>query len=315
MSPEQWTASDHGAQTSEMAMRFGLVLGAGGALAWVYHLGVIEGLRDAGFVEPSRAGRVVGTSAGAAVGAALLAGATTDQFLAALAASPTSDFPRMILDARTRARVERQTREGAGELPPASSPADAVLRRFGLIPLLPGPAVADALATLPIGSSHVWDERLWVTAVRVRDGATVVFGRDRSDLTPAAGIEASCAMPLVFQPKVIGNDSYVDGAVTSPTHADLLADDGHEVVIVSAPMSRAGGGWRRERARGRMERETALLRRAGCRTLVLVPDDAVIREARGYPVRRREARRLIVEAAQRQTREELRRVDWGSAPH
>ena len=83
--------------------RFGLVLGAGGSLAWVYHLGVLEGLRDSGLVDPDRVSRVVGTSAGAAVGAAMIAGTTTEEFLAALAGSAQSGFVRSVLAARGQA--------------------------------------------------------------------------------------------------------------------------------------------------------------------------------------------------------------------
>lgn|GEM_PF-2135527 len=288
--------------------RHGIVLGAGGSLAWVYHLGVLDGLRDSGVLDPNQAERVVGTSAGAAVGAAVIAGTSTGEFLDALAATATSGFLREIREARARGRVVSAVGAGqrdalrpqpTGRRIPAARLLGAIDR--GILP-------TSAMIQLPIGGSDTWDPRLWVPAVRVRDGATVVFGRDYSDLTIRDAIEASCAVPLMFQPKTIGNDRYLDGAVASGTHADALAADGHELVIVSAPMSRAGDGWVKTRARRRLRSELALLRDAGCRTIVLVPDDAVMRAAEGYPNRRREARFDIVEAARRQTLGVLRQL-------
>lgn len=73
-------------------------------------------------------------------------------------------------------------------------------------------------------------------------------------------------------------------------------------------MSRAGGGWVRARARRRLGSELASLHAAGCRTIVLVPDDAVIRAADGYPNRRREARYDIGTAARQQTLGVLREL-------
>lgn len=281
--------------------RHGLVLGAGGSLAWVYHLGVIEGLRDAGLVDPTYASRIVGTSAGAVVGAALIAGTSTDDFLAALAGAGTSGFMAEIRAARAKERhmpaaaIQRHALgplAGSGRRLPAA-------RLLGLINA--GAIPTSGMIDLPAGYENHWDPRLWVPAVRVRDGATVVFGRDCANLTIREGIEATCAVPLLFQPKAIGGERYVDGAVTSGTHADVLAADKHEFVIVSAPMSRSGRGWVKARARRHLHAELASLHRAGCQTIVFIPDDAVIAAAEGYPRRRRDARSSIVEAARRQT--------------
>ena len=161
---------------------------------------------------------------------------------------------------------------------------------------------------LPLGDAGAWDRRLWVPALRVRDGATVVFGRDRSDVSIRDAIEASCAVPLLFEPKAIGGERFLDGAIPSGTHADILAEDGHRLVVVSAPMSRAGRSWVRQRARRQLRSELASLHRAGCRTLVLVPDDDVVRAAEGYPLRHREARSVIVETARRQTMDVIGRL-------
>ena len=77
----------------EAAVSVGIVLGAGGPLGWAYHLGVVQGVRDAIDREPANADRVVGTSAGAAIAATLLAGTPTDQVIE-LISSPPSDADR-----------------------------------------------------------------------------------------------------------------------------------------------------------------------------------------------------------------------------
>lgn len=289
----------------------GIVLGAGGSLAWVYHLGVLEGLRDSGLLEPSKATRVVGTSAGAVVGAALIGGVSTDEFLSALAASAPSGFVREMREARSNAKVPHVASVGPVTPPIPQAPG----RRFraacalGLtgIGLLP----ASALIDLPVGNIRDWDRRLWVPAVRVRDGTTVVFGREFSALSIRDGLEASCAVPLLFQPKAIGGDLYMDGAIASGTHADILSGDAHDLVIVSAPLSRTGHGWLRSRARRQLRTEIASLHRAGCQTLILIPDNQVLLAAQGYPRRRRELRSTIVDAARRQTVNAVRQFTSG----
>ncbi|MCB9388618.1 MAG: hypothetical protein H6512_03260 [Acidimicrobiia bacterium] len=70
--------------------RLGIVLGAGGPLGWAFHLGVFEGLTEVTGRRPQDAARIVGTSAGAAIGATALTGASTDTVLAAIAQGPNS---------------------------------------------------------------------------------------------------------------------------------------------------------------------------------------------------------------------------------
>lgn len=288
--------------------RFGLVLGAGGTLGLVYHLGVLEGLRQSGLLDPALAGRIVGTSAGALVAASLVDGVSPQEFLAAMAATAPDGLINELRSAR--ASASRTADSSAADATPVvahsvGSHRSQAARFAGRVPgLLP----TNALARMPVAVSERWDERLWITAIRVRDGATVVFGRDLLGVSPAAAIAASCAVPFLFDAQRIGDERYLDGALASATHADLLADDGHELVVVSAPMARAGGGRKRMRARGSLRRELECLKRSQCRVLVLTPNSEVVREARGYPMRRREARWAIVDAAARQTVEAVRRT-------
>ena len=46
-------------------MKVAVVLGAGGAAGWAFHLGVVKGICETTGRDPSRADLVLGTSAGA----------------------------------------------------------------------------------------------------------------------------------------------------------------------------------------------------------------------------------------------------------
>ena len=146
-----------------------------------------------------------------------------------------------------------------------------------------------------------WPSQLWIPSVRLDDGRTVVFGRDQMPAQLGDALEATSAIPGVFEPKTIDGVQYVDGAVASSTHADALVGEHLDVALISAPSARGGGGPLRARARRSLEREERLLRDSGVRTRVLVPDELVLAAAEGFPRRRPEAAADIVEAARQQT--------------
>ena len=77
-------------------MSFGLVLGAGGATAWVFHAGVVQTLQERG-LDPAGAGMIVGTSAGAAVGATLRAGLDVENVLRAATRPPGPEERRAMM--------------------------------------------------------------------------------------------------------------------------------------------------------------------------------------------------------------------------
>ena len=280
-------------------MTVGIVLGAGGPLGWAYHLGVLEGVRDAISREPANADRVVGTSAGAAIAATLLAGTPLEEVVE-LISSPPTDAERD--DMRSVTAKVRQ--EGLRALRPVAPELVRCVRHVGVATALVGLLPAGVFPTLMLrkfAATHEWPSRLWVPSVCLDDGRTVVFGRDQVPATLGDALEATSAVPGVFQPKLIDGVRYVDGAVASSTHADTLVPEGHDIVLVSAPTARPGRGPVRARARRMLERETGDLRAAGSRPLVLVPDDDVMRAAEGFPRQRPDAATDIVEAARRQT--------------
>lgn len=295
-------------------MSVGVVLGAGGPLGWAYHLGVVEGVRDAINRDPANADRVVGTSAGAAIAATLLAGTPRDEVIEMISAPPSDEEQDQM-----RSVGSGFARHPIQSLRPVAPGLVRCVRHVGVATALVGLLPAGLFPTFMLrkfAASHDWPAQLWVPSVRLDDGQTVVFGRDQLPATLGDALEATSAVPGVFQPKVIDGARYVDGAVASSTHADTLVPEAHDIVLISAPTARSGGGPVRARARKTLDREAALLRNAGSRTLILTPNDQVMAAAEGFPRRRPEAGRDIVEAARLQTIDafgDLRTTRAGSA--
>ncbi len=280
-------------------MTVGIVLGAGGPLGWAYHLGVIEGIRDAIGREPADADRIVGTSAGGAIAATLLAGTPTEEVLEIITNPPSGEER-----AQMRAAGVNALRNPFRALRPV---APGLIRKAGqvgvgtaLVGLLPA-GLFPTLVLRRFVTKQEWCPQLWVPSVRMDTGQTVVFGRDVIPATLGDAIEATSAVPGVFQPKVIDGVRYVDGAVASSTHAEKLVSENLDVTLISAPAARAGGGPIRRRARRSLETETEALGQNSTRTIVVIPDDAVLAAADGFPRQRPAAAADIVEAARLQT--------------
>ncbi|MEM9564405.1 MAG: patatin-like phospholipase family protein [Actinomycetota bacterium] len=285
-------------------MTVGLVLGAGGSIGWAYHLGVIEGIQEATGCAPADADRVIGTSAGGAIAASVLAGNDTEAVLVSIT-QPMSDRQR---DEMRQSMGE--TRRVARLLRPQ---APGMIRRGGIVGLL-GLVPAGAFPTWPLrrfptDGLDAWPPNLWIPSVRLGDGETVVFGRDRTDVDLRDVVEATSAVPGLFRPKEIDGERFVDGAVASATHADLLLDDPPDLVLIASPMTRPGRGPVRWRAKRQLQREVDRLRLAGSEVVVVEPTAELMELAGGYPRTRPEAGPAIVDAARRQVVETCRALD------
>ncbi len=279
--------------------RLALVLGAGGPLGWAYHVGVIEGLRSALGIDPAKATRVIGTSAGGAIAAGLLAGATTDELLTAIVTRPSDeDMAAMRSAAAEFRRPWRRVRPAAPGLAVRGLGRLGFGALAGLIPS--GVFPTTSLRRFPTGDNG-WPEALWIPAVRMSDGATVVFGRDRLDVPVIDAVEATSAVPGMFQPKEIDGHRFADGAVRSAANADLLTGEGHDLIVVSSPMTRPGRGAVRTRARWQLSAEIDELQADGATVIVVEPDQAALDLSKGYPRTNHKAGPALVEAATQQT--------------
>jgi NTE family protein len=281
--------------------RFGLVLGAGGATAWVFHTGVLRTLEEERGLRPAAAAMIVGTSAGSAVAAAVRAGETPDAIYRAATRPPTpEEREAMREELRAAKRTWRPLSPGLARhaLPGGRGAGLAVA---GLLP--PGLFPTRWVDGFPgIGRLGAWPEGLWIPAVRASDGEVVVFGRDRRDVPVAVAAEASSAVPGMFRPKVVGDEAFVDGGVASSTHADLLVEAGVDLAVISAPMSKPVARPFAVLSRRRLAAEVEALRAAGVETVVVQPSAATVAAARGFPRRNPGAAPVIADHAVAATR-------------
>lgn len=274
--------------------RVALVLGAGGVAGAAFHAGVLAALEEATGWDPRQAHVVVGTSAGSMTGAALRAGLSARDLLARQQGRPMSaEGARIMAAAGPPLRPGPLRRPGAR----AFSPRDiaATLARGAARPLTTRPValLAGLLPEGSIGTEVISDgvaalhpdgwpaDRLWICAVRKRDGRLVVFGRDTKP-SVADAVAASCAIPGFFRPVEIAGEGYVDGGAHSPTNADIVGADRPDLVIVSSPMSHAGRTRRtgissvRRWSRLLLDGEALRLRRRGIHVIAFQPTDADI---------------------------------------
>jgi NTE family protein len=276
--------------------KVGLVLGAGGVVGQAYHAGVLAVLEhDCGF-DAREADLIVGTSAGSVTGTLLRMGVSSSDLAAWTVKAPlsgTDGFARRM--AEVPAPVLAPLRPLELLLRPISLPGPHMVARAlthpwrfrplaaGLSLLAPGQHdIVAQLAALRDLETSPWPDRdLWICAVRRRDGQRVVFGRRGAPPAPIhLAVAASCAVPGYFAPVRIGDRSYVDGGVHSPTSAAILRGQDLDLVIVISPMSGPPGPpWnlfsasRRHSAR-LLQREVRALERAGVEVLVFRPGAA-----------------------------------------
>lgn len=209
--------------------RKALVLGGGGITGIGWELGLLAGLREQG-VDLSDADVVIGTSAGAVVGAQLTSGVPVDELYARQLHEPDGELAeslglkftlRWVL-ANVLPGGDRRARMRVGKLALAATTEPESQRREVFAKLL---AQAD------------WSDRqLQVTAVEAATGEVAVF--DRASGVPLVdAVAASCAVPMVWPPMTINGRRYMDGGARSGTNADLATGCGRVVVLAPMPVA------------------------------------------------------------------------------
>ncbi|MCU1586866.1 MAG: patatin [Frankiales bacterium] len=236
-----------------------LVLAGGGVTGIAWELGVLLGLRDVG-VDLTDADLIIGTSAGAAVGAQVRSGTDLAELFARQLAPDHHEIdPAMDLDALIALFTEvGDVTRGLDEA--ARRKVGAFAKHARTVSLAERRAVI--AWRLP---SHQWPEReLRVTSVDADTGELVVLDRTSGvDLVDA--VAASCCVPGVWPPVPLLGRTLIDGGTRSLTNLDLAAD--HDEVIAIVPMAL-------EPLRRAVVREADALRHSGTAVQLLFADEA-----------------------------------------
>jgi NTE family protein len=280
-------------------MRVGLVLGAGGVLGASWLIGALEALEARTGWRATDAEHIVGTSAGAVVGA-LAATGVRSEYMSAYAAGRTLEG-----FAEVESRADQLSGRVLGNeyrLHRAWPPVGPGSWRLALNTLLhqrshsPATVLAGWLprgfiSTAPIGDlvrtfvSGDWPDHpaYWAVAADYRSGKRVAFGgAGAPDAHVADAVAASCAIPGFYHPVEIAGRRYVDGGICSTSNLDLLRGTGLDLVVCLNPMSsvaQIGGGPPADRfaallraaAGRRLGHEARKLRADGARVLILQP--------------------------------------------
>jgi NTE family protein len=247
-------AGSAGAPGRQPAARVALVLGAGGVAGIAFHAGVLAAMAESLGWDPRRVDLIVATSAGSITAAGLRAGLSAADIYARTRGEALSPEGAALLagsDAVMGGRAIRRPEGRPRLVPAAPGVVWAAGRRpgrvrpgaliAGLIPVgrIPTTAIAEGVDALDGGA---WPERTtWICTVRLHDGRLVVFGRPGAPpATMGQAVAASCAIPGFFAPVEIGGVRYIDGGAHSTTNLSQVSRLGLDLVVVSAPMARAG---------------------------------------------------------------------------
>lgn len=238
-----------------------VVLGPGGPVGTAWLAGLAAGLRREG-VDLGAADLIVGTSAGAIVGAILATGGDLDRLAEIPAQSADLAQPGQPAHLAQSAHPAQPGQPGHSELatPASNVRADPdrlaevfailgdpkldrgeAIRRVGRIATIASTGDPEALLArvrLLVGHADWPDRPLLIPSVSAETGEAVVWDRyGAASLTEA--IAASIAFPATAPPITIAGQPYIDGALRAGINLDLA--DAHDTVIVAEPMAHMDG--------------------------------------------------------------------------
>jgi len=207
-----------------------LVLGGGGVAGIAWEVGILARLAELGIDLRSDADLVVGTSAGASVGA-LISGQTGYDTLVATQRLPVSQTKERMPDVDLNLLMEifglMTSKRG--------DPAEA-RREIGALALATATVSEDERREIIAWRvpTDEWPARpLIITAVNADTGERTLFSAS-STVSLVDAVAASCAVPGIWPPVTIGGRRFIDGGVYSTTNADLT--QGYDLTVVLCPV-------------------------------------------------------------------------------
>ena len=208
-----------------------LVLGAGGPVGRTWQSGLIAGLIERK-IDLGDASLIIGTSAGAIVGAQLALGLkfaapSKFDFAGQPASASLSDVSGLL------AAMGRAMRSPEPEIERAKIGAFAIEAQTI--------SEEDSIARTAFAQirGHSWPTRFRATAVNARTGKLQVWDAS-SGATLERAVASSAAIPGVFPPITIKGERYIDGGVRSMLNADLAT--GYDIIIVVSCFALEGVG-------------------------------------------------------------------------
>jgi NTE family protein len=194
-----------------------LVLGGGGPVGRAWEIGLVDGFAGQG-IDLGAADLIIGTSAGAVVGAQL---ALKQGF-----AGPPK------IDASPRVHSDSMVDLGAAMAQAAQSPEPELIRaeigKMALSAQTIGEEASVSRSTFAPFVGQAWPNQFRATTVNARTGQLQVW--DASSGAPLErAIAASTAVPGIWPPITINGERYIDGGMRSMLNADLAI--GSDIVI------------------------------------------------------------------------------------
>lgn len=199
-----------------------LVLGGGGPVARAWELGLMDGFAGQG-IDLGTADLIVGTSAGAVVGALLAlkqgfgAPLKIDAAIASTQPPVRSDGMADLAAAMVRAAQSPEPELIRAEIGKMALDAQTISEEASVSRMMFTPFLGQA-----------WPNQFRATTVNARTGQLQVW--DASSGAPLErAIAASTAAPCIWPPITINGERYIDGGVRSMLNADLAI--GLDIVI------------------------------------------------------------------------------------
>jgi NTE family protein len=209
-----------------------LVLGGGGVTGIAWEIGVLAGLLSAG-VDLRTADVVIGTSAGAYVGAAYASGYDIEQLLAEQLETNDAEVATAASEATVAEWLEAFRVGGADRAIVGAEFGKIAKADPEPIPLERRRAVVEARLVV-----REWPPALRVTAIDAETGELHIFD-SQSGVALLDAVSASSAVPGVWPLEHINDRTWIDGGMVSTANTRLA--DGYDRVLVIAPMPQTFG--------------------------------------------------------------------------
>jgi NTE family protein len=295
--------------------RRALVLGGGGPVGIAWEAGVLLGLAESG-VDLTVVDHVIGTSAGAFVGARVALGHTPADIAKPYAPREKSAIDGQETSASKRSSSPREVPNLAflfqkiQEAARAGRSGPEIARELGAMALdaktMDEEEFLRRFSTLRPNGVGAWPTRSFIcTAFDAQDGTFKMWdAASGADL--ALAVASSCAVPGVFPAITIEGRRYFDGGVLSTTNAHLAR--GHDVVFVLAvtEVLLRSADVARER-KTPLQREVLALREGGAAVEVIALDTDAL-QAVGANLMDRSRQALALDEGLRQGRAEAARL-------